>query len=225
MQDLIPPEQQEKEFRLTLSKFAHEIRNPLTLIQSGLQMMAASHPEITGYREWEDITENLEYVKDLLKETADYSHAGQIFPEKTDLSCLLKSIILSFRPCLEYLGITLETDISDQLPPLYLDCIKIRQAFLNLLRNAQEAICHSHGVIHISARSVPEGVRVTVSDNGCGMTEEQQKTIFQPFVTYKQGGTGLGLSVTRQIIEGHGGKITVHSVPDQGTVFQILFCG
>ena len=62
-------------------KFAHEIRNPLTLIQSGLQMMAASHPEITGYREWEDITENLEYVKDLLKETADYSHAGQLFPE------------------------------------------------------------------------------------------------------------------------------------------------
>ena len=57
------------------------------------------------------------------------------------------------------------------------------------------------------------------------MTEEQQKTIFQPFVTYKQGGTGLGLSVTRQIIEGHGGKITVHSVPDQGTVFQILFRG
>ena len=57
------------------------------------------------------------------------------------------------------------------------------------------------------------------------MTEEQQKTIFQPFVTYKQGGTGLGLSVTRQIIEGHGGKITVHSVPGQGTVFQILFRG
>ena len=52
MQDLISPEQQEKEFRLTLSKFANEIRNPLTLIQSGLQMMAASNQEITGYREW-----------------------------------------------------------------------------------------------------------------------------------------------------------------------------
>ena len=79
MQDLISPEQQEKEFRLTLSKFAHEIRNPLTLIQSGLQMMAASHPEITGYREWEDITENLEYVKDLLKETAITATPGSSF--------------------------------------------------------------------------------------------------------------------------------------------------
>ncbi len=225
MQDLISLKQQEEDFQLTLSKFAHEIRNPLALIQSGLQMMASSHPEITGYREWEDIIENMEYVKDLLKETADYSHAGQLCPEKTDLSALLKSIMISFRPSLEYLGISLETDIPASLPPLSLDSVKIRQAFVNLLRNAEEAICRPHGVIRISAQAVPEGVSVTVSDNGCGMTKEQQESVFRPFVTYKQGGTGLGLSVTRQIIEGHGGMITVHSVPDQGTVFQILFRG
>lgn len=225
MQDFTCLKQQKKDFQLTLSKFAHEIRNPLALVQSELQMMASSHPEITEYREWEDILENLEYIRDLLGEMTNYNNAGQLSPQPTDPVGLLNSIAASFRPSLEYLGISLETDIPDHLPLLSLDPIKIRQALLNLLRNAQEAISHSHGIIRISAKAVSDGICIAVSDNGCGMTDARQAEVFRPFVTYKSGGTGLGLSVTRQIIEAHGGKITVQSVPDQGTVFQIFLRG
>lgn len=225
MQDITCLKQQQKDFQLTLSKFAHEIRNPLALVQSELQMMASSHPEITEYREWEDIMENLEYIRDLLREMTNYNNAGQLSPEQTDPARLLKSIAVSFRPSLEYLGISLETDIPGHLPMLSLDPVKIRQALLNLLRNAQEAISHSHGIIRISAKAVSGGICIAVSDNGCGMTDARQAEVFRPFVTYKSGGTGLGLSITRQIIEAHGGKITVQSVPDQGTVFQIFLRG
>lgn len=225
MQDIVHFEKQKKELQFTLSKFAHEIRNPLALIQSELQMMASSHPEITEYAEWEDIIENLAYIKDLLNELTKYNNAERLSQKRTDPVALLRSIASSFKPSLDYLGITLKTDIPESLPELDLDCTKIRQAFLNLLRNAQEAIQHSHGVICISAAAVSDGVSIIISDNGCGMTKDQQKSAFSPFVTYKTAGTGLGLSVTRQIIEAHGGRINVQSVPGKGTVFQIFFPG
>lgn len=225
MQTSIDPEQQKKEFQLALSKFAHEIRNPLALIQSEMQMMASSHPEITACEEWEDIIENLEYIVDLLDELRKYNNAEQLSLKQTDPAALLKNVTASFRPSLEYLGIILETDIPEQLPCLLLDRTKIRQALLNLLRNAQEAISHSHGIIRITAVPESEGVRITISDNGCGMTKLQQENAFQPFTTYKLNGTGLGLSITRQIIEAHGGQIEIQSTPNKGTVFQIFLRG
>lgn len=225
MQDTIHSEQQKKEFQFTLSKFAHEIRNPLSLIQSELQMMASSHPEITCCNEWDDILDNLEHIKELLNDVTRYNNAEHLVREQTDLSACLKSITGSFKPSLDYLGIALESHIPDTLPLLFLDRTKIRQAFVNLLRNAQESIQHSHGLIRVSAASVPGGVSVSVSDNGCGMTQSQQKTAFQPFVTYKPNGTGLGLAVTREIIEAHGGELKVQSVPGEGTVFQVFLRG
>ena len=128
----------------------------------------------------------------------------------------------TFRPALDYLGIVLETDIPKDLPHLELDQTKIRQALFNLLRNAQEAIQHAHGKIQIAASAVSDGIQITVHDNGCGMTAQQTEQIFFPFVTYKPGGTGLGLAVTRQIIEAHHGTLRVESVPCEGTSFYIL---
>ena len=106
-----------------------------------------------------------------------------------------------------------------------LDQTKIRQALFNLLRNAQESIQHTHGRILFSASVVPDGVQITISDNGCGMTEDQIENAFRPFVTYKPGGTGLGLAVTRQIIEAHQGTLCVESTPKEGTSFYIFLPG
>lgn len=219
------PGQQKEEFRLTLSKFAHEIRNPLSLLQSELQMMADAHPEITYYEEWEDIIENIEYMRDLLNELTCYSNAKQIRPKPADPADLIKSVTDSARPALEYLGVVLETEIPVSLPLIPLDPVKIRQALLNLLRNAQESIDHPGGWIKVKAAALPEGLSISVADNGCGMTPAQQQDIFRPFVTYKSGGTGLGLPVTLQIIEAHNGSISVESTPGEGTVFQILLRG
>ena len=222
MQEKNKFEQQKKEFQSTLSMFSHEIRNPLALITSELQMLSDHHPQLCLDEHWDNIMENLNYIRELLDELSRYQNAGHLSLVSTDTSLWLDRITNTFRPALDYLGIVLETDIPKDLPHLELDQTKIRQALFNLLRNAQEAIQHAHGKIRITASAVSDGIRITVHDNGCGMTAEQMEQIFFPFVTYKPGGTGLGLAVTRQIIEAHHGTLRVESVPGEGTTFYIL---
>lgn len=225
MQEKNKLEQQKKEFQSTLSMFSHEIRNPLALITSELQMLSDHHPQLCLDEHWDNIMENLNYIRELLDELSRYQNAGHLSLVSTDTSLWLDRITNTFRPALDYLGIVLETDIPKDLPHLELDQTKIRQALFNLLRNAQESIQHTHGKILFSASAIPDGVQITISDNGCGMTEDQIENAFRPFVTYKPGGTGLGLAVTRQIIEAHQGTLCVESTPKEGTSFYIFLPG
>ena len=151
MQENLTLEQQKKELQMTLSKFTHEIRNPVALIQSELQMLASAHPELNSYDGWYGIMENLEYIRELLNELSRYNNAEHLSPVQTDITLLLKSIIRSFRPALDYLGITLETDIPQTLPLLCLDQTKIHQALLNLL-------------IHVNSREDKGRLREMVRD-------------------------------------------------------------
>lgn len=222
MQANTTAELQEKEFQITLSKFSHEIRNPLALINSELQLMLSSHPEIAAYEGWDDIMDNLEYVKELLNELSDYNNAGKLTLYPTELYTFLNTVLTSYKPTLEYLGIALETDIPSHLPTLPLDQVKMRQALLNLLRNAQESISHPQGKIRVQVLILPDNICISIKDNGCGITPSQQPEIFTPFVTFKSGGTGLGLPITRQIIEAHGGHLGINSAPGQGTEVRIF---
>lgn len=224
MQSNATAEQLKKEFQLTLSKFAHEIRNPIALISSELQLMASSHPELMGYSQWDDLMGNLEYVKELLNELSDYNNAGKLSPIPVNPGKFLASVLSCEKSILDYLGITLETDIPLHCKTILIDQIKMRQALLNLLRNARESITCPHGKISVCLKNTEHGICISIKDNGCGITSEQQKTIFSPFVTYKSGGTGLGLAITRQIIEAHGGHIEVSSKPGQGSTF-LVFLG
>lgn len=215
-------EQIREEFQFTLSKFSHEIRNPVSLISSSLQMMASVHPDVTAYENWDDVMDNLDYVKELLNELSSYNNAGRISPKPTDIQSYLENILSSVRPTLDYLNIHLETEISPSLPVLSIDRIKMRQALLNLLRNAQEAISCQNGKILLKAVPWEKGVCISVSDNGCGIPAGEKDNIFNPFVTLKQNGTGLGLAVTRQIVEAHNGHIETESQLGYGSTFRIF---
>lgn len=181
MQEKSNLEQQKKDLQMTLSKLTHEIRNPIALIQSELQMIASAHPEITDFDGWYHVMENLEYIRNLLNELSQYNNAEHLTLIQTDMSAFLNSVTRSFKPALDYLGISLITDIPENLPLLFLDQVKMRQAFLNLLRNAQESIQHSHGIITVSAVSSDNHISIQISDNGCGMTKCQLK-IFLPLL-------------------------------------------
>lgn len=215
-------EQIREEFQFTLSKFSHEIRNPISLINSSLQMMASSHPDVTDYENWDDIMDNLDYVKELLNELSSYNNAGRISPKPTNIKLYLENILVSVRPTLDYLNIHLETEFSPFLPELSIDRIKLRQALLNLLRNAQEAISRPDGKILLRAEPWEKGICISVSDNGCGIPPSEKNNIFNPFVTFKKNGTGLGLAVTRQIIEAHNRHIETDSQPGHGSTFRIF---
>lgn len=212
----------QNEFHLILSRFSHEIRNPIALIGSELQLIEDTHPEVSAYDYWNDITANLEYTKELLNNLSDYNNAYKLSPKKTELFPYLQAIISSIHPTYEYLGISLAEQISPALPALYIDRIKLKQALLNLFRNAAEAVPVSDGKVKFCAFSSKKAVHISITDNGCGIPEDQLEQIFTPFVTFKKNGTGLGLSITSQIIQAHGGKIYAENEPDSGASFHML---
>ena len=101
------------------------------------------------------------------------------------------------------------------------DTLKLKEVFINLLKNALEATEEGDAII-IEAKSKWNRIIFTVSDSGQGIDEEKRSTIFDPFVTYKTGGTGLGLTIVRNIIKAHGGSIRVYSKPGIGTKFIMI---
>ena len=197
MKEKIDSAKHTEQIKILFSRFSHELRNPLALLSSELQLLASSHTQLSNDEQWENILENLEYIHALLDDMSRYQNAGQLSLVLTDLSPCLNEISRSFRPVLKYLEIEFKTDIPDNLPKLSLDPLKIRQ------------------------ESTAQYVHISVQDNGCGMTPSQKSRIFEPFITYKSGGTGLGLSVARQIIEAHHGSIKVESAPGIGSTFHV----
>lgn len=99
MQEKSNLEQQKKDLQMTLSKLTHEIRNPIALIQSELQMIASAHPEITDFDGWYHVMENLEYIRNLLNELSQYNNAEHLTLIQTDMSAFLNSVTRSFQAC------------------------------------------------------------------------------------------------------------------------------
>lgn len=100
------------------------------------------------------------------------------------------------------------------------DKVKLEEVILNLLQNAKDAV-GTHGKIVLSAERKNDTILICCQDNGCGIPADQIDTIFDPFVTYKENGTGLGLSSAKSITEAHGGTIQAESSPETGTIFTV----
>lgn len=156
-------------------------------------MIASAHPEVKEYEHWDDVMDNLDYVKELLDELSAFNNADHVKRENIDTCCYLRTILSSIKPTLDYLDITLETDIPDSLPSIALDRIRVRQMLLNLLKNAWEAVPIPGGKISFSVIPENSGIRIDIRDNGCGISKEQQAAIFQPFSQPKNPGPALAL--------------------------------
>lgn len=213
----------DEKFNYTLSKFSHEVRNPVTLINSFLQLMVQDHPEIATYNYYDKIEENMTILRSLLDELTDYNHASNLCAEDMNLYLYLVKFTDSARTILMQDGIDIELRKNSAIPRIRLDPVKMSQLFNNMVRNAAEAILPSKGRITISLYCDGSEVEVKISDNGCGITQEQMKTIFHPFVTYKKDGTGLGLAICDEIMRAHNGSISAFSVAGEGTEFSLHF--
>jgi len=141
----------------------------------------------------------------------------QLLPMFKDLAALVQSQY-------DAKGVALITDIEPGLPPVPIEQSGMHQAVLNLLQNALDACEEGKGAVTLACRydELDQEIKIIVTDNGVGMTRAQRKELFQPFHSTKgYGGTGLGLVVTKKIVEEHGGEISVESKPKQGTTFTI----
>ena len=203
-----------------LSKVSHEIRNPVALINSFLQLLVNNHPELREDSCYLKIEENMDYLKDLLDELSTYNHSHTADTEELNPYLLLQNITASAGALLEQQGIDLQLSKESAIPRIPLDRTKFHQLISNLIRNASEAMPDG-GTIRIAVSCDGETVSITVQDTGCGIPKEYLPTLFDLFVTHKKNGTGLGLAICREIAEAHRGSISVTSEPGQGSVFTV----
>lgn len=196
----------------------HEINNSLTLLSSRLQLIASKYHFLKEDSDFNEIQNDLSDIQRLLNYDRT-AHQPQLIP--CQIQPLLNELYTSFLPVLHSRRIELYLHIEPDLPLIRADLPLIRQAMINLLKNASEA-ARPGGHITISASSDTSHLILSVHDNGTGMTPEQQAHIFEPFISYKKGGTGLGLTIVQSIVSAHHGHLMLDSSPGLGSAFRIL---
>lgn len=205
---------------------AHEIRNALTSVKLNIQKLVQS--DRLGETEKEHLSisqEGIGQMEKFVKELLDFTRVSELNLARFSLEQILDESIKTLADTLELKKVVLEKSYEEGSPQVLVDADKLKQVFLNILRNAFEAV-EEEGKINISLSLLKEQegskIRVFISDNGCGIPEENRETIFEPFYTTKASGIGLGLPIARKIIEQHKGTIRVKENAAQGTSFEIL---
>jgi signal transduction histidine kinase/HAMP domain-containing protein len=197
---------------------AHEVRNPLTgisLLLDDLHDQAASGSDDQLMIK-KALTE-IERVDRLITALLNYSSPVRAEFRECDLNRVVcDTVLLMRRPC-ERKKVSLDLN-EGKVPPFRLDPEKIKQAVLNIIKNAQEAMPDG-GSISVTTTVRGGDAVVSIGDDGPGIAAEDLPLIFEPFFTRKGAGTGLGLSITQRIVEEHHGRIRVESAPGEGTRF------
>ncbi|MBM4371063.1 MAG: FHA domain-containing protein [Deltaproteobacteria bacterium] len=201
------------------SGIVHEIRNMLGPIMLA-EMIRSRYPADDVIREYSDaILESHKRILDLVGEVRAFS-SGQgtaLRPEPTALARLVKSVVRFLRFDREVKEVPIELHVEEDLV-VEVDADKIKQVLVNLIRNAVQAVDRGAGRVNVLVGVAEARAYIQVVDNGAGIPEEIQDQIWIPFFTTREGtGTGLGLHVSKGIVERHGGSLECTSVPGKGT--------
>jgi two-component system sensor histidine kinase AtoS len=208
--------------------FAHEVRNPINNISTGLQLMAMNLPSSDPNQELINrLQQDCDRLADLMKSVLAF--ARPVEPnkmEKVDVGALVKRLRERWRPHMTRVHVECPEPVIDpNTEPILGDIRGLEQVLTNLISNAIQAMSETGGTLIIKVKPASEDnnqTEILMSDSGPGIPDDVREHIFEPFYTTKRGGTGLGLSITKQIVTAHKGTITVTSVPG-GTAFQVKF--
>lgn len=221
LNNLMRHKQQMESVSYLAAGFAHELRNPLSVIRGFVQLSALTDNVNKYYRTiLSEIDRMNAIIEDFLslsrKESAKESYdPHEFFYSILNLlrsECLLRNIRLKFR-----------FEKADQ--KISLNRSMVKQVVLNLLRNAIEAFEEKQKgkVFTLEGAALKEGYRLVISDNGPGMTKEVLKQLGKPFFTTKKDGTGIGLSLCQKIMQDHGGRMSIDSTLGKGTSITLFF--
>jgi signal transduction histidine kinase/CheY-like chemotaxis protein len=216
-----------------VAKVSHEFRTPLNMI-IGLIDLLVETPEVYGqdlppalFEDLKIVHRNCEHLSSMINDVLDLSQAEAgrltLHREHVDLAAIVEEALTVVRPLLEKKGLGLQVVVPHKLPEIYCDRTRIRQVILNLVSNA--ARFTEEGGISVRVVEQARHVVVSVTDTGPGISPENAKGIFEPFYQgtgspwRDKGGSGLGLSISKQFVELHGGRIWLESEPGAGTTF------
>jgi signal transduction histidine kinase len=201
---------------------AHEINNPLHILQAYLEYMVDSAEPGDAVLEFvEPMDDALENVARLARQLRDFSRPASGQWQPFDVNQALGNVLRLVNKELSNWGITVRESLADYLPHVRGDGRQLEQVFLNLILNARDAM-PAGGVLAIETRADTDTVYATVRDTGIGIREEDLARIFEPYFTTKEDrGTGLGLAICQRVAVQHGGKITVRSELGEGAAFTV----
>ncbi len=200
---------------------AHEIKTPLITIGGYAQrLLRKATSGAVDIPALQTMHEEIMRLERICKELLDYSQKSQLNLQQNDLNQIISETLRLEEGKLKYQNIILETDFHEDKLEILSDRDRLKQVLYNLIHNAAEAMSEGGRIKIVSGRK-GEYVFFRVEDNGCGISEEALKKLFTPFFTNKRTGTGLGLPVSKKIIDDHGGSIAVESQPGTGTSFTI----
>ena len=202
----------------------HEIRNPLSSIGLNIELLEEELTKASVPTEARSllaaITREVERLEHLSEEYLRVARLPSPRMETDDVATAVSEIVAFARPEIERAGCTVKLDVAEPLPPALFDESQLRQALLNLLRNAREAMTDG-GAIDVLVAAAGMSVVIDIADRGGGIPEDIRARVFDPFFSTKGEGTGLGLAITRQIVEAHGGSITCDVRDGGGTRFRL----
>lgn len=215
--------------------FAHEVRNPINNISTGLQLLSVKlSPDDPSQEIITRLVNDCQRLDHLMESVLNFSRYVEHKLEKLDIDLFLRRMLDRWRPRMARVNVNAYFQMQPGTPPVLADPRSLDQVFTNLIGNAVEAMSAAADTtlpgaektlaIRVAPFTLPGGrpqVEITVSDNGPGIPDSIRERIFEPFVTTKSQGTGLGLAITKRIVTAHHGSITVNSFPG-GTVFRVL---
>ncbi len=226
---------------------AHEVKNPLAIIKMGIDylMRATDSCGGSGRAVLEEMNKAVERAEAVVRELLNFAADRGLDLEVCSVNALVDKALQLVGYSMHKAGIQIERDFAEDLPPVCVDTGKIEQVLVNVLLNSVQAISHDHGRIILrtrcrqaAERALDEGDRagrrvrrakrevvVEVEDNGCGIKQEVLHQVFDPFFTTKPTGvgTGLGLSVSRRIMERHQGSMDLVNSPAGGAIAILVF--
>jgi signal transduction histidine kinase len=208
---------------------AHEIRNPLGVIKGSAEMLTQKLQgadelarELAGY-----ISTEVNRLSALVTQFLNFARPLHPHLYPADITALLNRVLTNVSEHWKGEPVEIERDYASDLPLVPLDESLCEQAFINLVQNAHEAMEERGDTLQVEvARAIQndtEGVLVRLTDNGPGIPDALREEIFNPFVTTKKTGVGLGLSIVSQIVDGHHGAIRVERGPQGGASFMVFF--
>ncbi len=201
-------------------RLAHEIKNPLTPIQLSAERVELKlAPKLAPLdaamltRSTRTIVNQVDALKRMVDAFSLYARTPAPAMQEVDMNGLVRDVLTLY----ESLGSTMEVTLADGLPTVVGDATQLRQVVHNLLQNAQDALIETSGRrILVSTEKHGDAVRFSITDNGTGFPENLMKRAFEPYVTTKPKGTGLGLVIVKKIVDEHRGEVAIANVAPRG---------
>ncbi len=198
---------------------AHEIRNPLSIIKGSADVLQkkyrSENEELFSF-----VPDEIDRLNRLVNDFLQFARKRELHLQRINPNQQIQSIVSQIK------GAKIEADLAENCPEIKLDPDAFKQVILNIVDNAIKAVEPDNGKIQIRTQiktGKPNKFVVTVKDNGEGMSSDMLKDIFTPFYSTRASGSGLGMTITKQLVEGMNGEISIESDPNEGTTVFLEF--